>query len=131
MQKRKYSVVEENAIYYTAGYVVRKVLQKYRRANDDKGAAQTSTLVRMIGENAHSIEATDTLDYVKMWTVEVDRGGLIHVSNDAFRIFCAIEEVTYEMLKKGSTKEEVIGKVMGRQTVDFYWDIITDGLNED
>ena len=85
MQTRKYSVVEENTIYYAAGYVVRMVLQKYRRANDDKGAAQVSTLVRMIGENAHSIEATDTyLDYVKMWTVEVDRGGLIHVSNDAF-----------------------------------------------
>ena len=132
VQTRKYSVVEENAIYYAAGYVVRKVLQKYRRANDDKGAAQASTLVKMIGENAHSIEATDTyLDYVKMWTVEVDRGGLIHVSNDAFRIFCAIEEVTYEMLKKGSTKEEVIDKVMDHQTVDFYWDIITDGLNED
>ena len=85
VQTRKYSVVEENAIYYAAGYVVRKVLQKYCRANDDKGAAQASTLVKMIGENAHSIEATDTyLDYVKMWTVEVDRGGLIHVSNDAF-----------------------------------------------
>ena len=40
VQTRKYSVVEENAIYYAAGYVVRKVLQKYRRANDDKGAAQ-------------------------------------------------------------------------------------------
>ena len=35
------------------------------------------------------------------------------------------------MLKKGSTKEEVIGKVMDHQNVDFYWDIITDGLNKD
>ena len=132
VQTRKYSVVEENAIYYAGGYVVRKILQKYRRANDDKGAAQASTLVKMIGENADSIEATDTyLDYVKTWTVEVDRGGLIHISNDAFRFFCAVEEVTYDMLKKGCTKEEVIGKVMGHQTVDFYWDMITDGLNED
>ena len=34
------------------------------------------------------------------------------------------------MLKKGSTKEEVIGQVMGDEAVDFYWDIIADGLNE-
>ena len=30
VQTHKYSVVEENAIYYAAGYVVRKVLQKYQ-----------------------------------------------------------------------------------------------------
>ena len=73
------------------------------------------------------------LDYVKMCRVEVDRGGLIHVSNDAFQFFCAVEEVTYQMLKKGSIpcKDEVIGKVMSHQTVEFFWDIITDGLNED
>ena len=51
---REYSVIEESAIYYAAGYVVRKILHKYRKANDDKGAAKASTLVRMIGENAHS-----------------------------------------------------------------------------
>ena len=65
----------ENAIYYAAaaGYVVRKILHNYGKANDDKGATKVSTLVRMIGENAHIIEATDTcLDYVKMWAVEVD-----------------------------------------------------------
>lgn len=131
VQTREYSIIEENAMYYAAGYVVRKILQNYRLANDDKGAALTSTLVRMIGENTHSIEATATyLDYVKTWTVQVDRGGLIHVSSDAFRFFCAVEEVTYEMLKKGSTKEEVISQLMSHKTVNFYWDIISDGLND-
>ena len=37
------SIIEENAIYYAAGYVVRKILHKYRKANDDKGAAKASS----------------------------------------------------------------------------------------
>ena len=31
----KYSVIEENAIYYAAGYVVRQTLKKYKVADDD------------------------------------------------------------------------------------------------
>lgn len=55
---RKYSVIEENAIYYAAGYVVRQILKKYEVAGDDRGAAITSALMSMIGEDAESIEAT-------------------------------------------------------------------------
>ena len=36
---RIYSVVEENAIYYAAGYVLRKVLKKYHEKHDDMGDA--------------------------------------------------------------------------------------------
>ena len=85
--------MEENAIYYAAGYVIRKVLKKYRYADDDKGAALAGTLNGMMGENAHrNVDATETyLDYVKTWTVENDRGKLIHVTNDAYRFFHALE----------------------------------------
>jgi len=92
--KRQFTVVEENAIYYAAGYIVRKELKKYRKADSDKGTALASTLIGMIEQNAHSdmLDATETyLDYVKTWTVEVDRGKLIHVTNDAYRFFCALE----------------------------------------
>ena len=44
----------------------------------------------MIKQNAHGnmLDATETyLDYVKTWTVEVDRVKLIHVTNDAYRLF--------------------------------------------
>ena len=125
------SVVEENAIYYAAGYVVRKVMKKYHEADNDMGAALVSTLHGMIGENASSIECTASYsDYVKMWTKKNDRGGLIHVSNDTFRFFCGIEKVTFELIKNGSTKENVIGQVMGNESVIFSWEIITHELKE-
>ena len=49
------------------------------------------------------------MDYVKVWTKTNDRGGLMHVSLDTFRCFKAIEMVTYDLIKKGCTKEEVMG----------------------
>ena len=129
---REYSVVEENAIYYAAGYVIRRMLKKFKMTDDDKGAAITSTLLTMIGEDAESIEATSTyLDYVKTWTTKTDRGGLIHVSNDCFRFFCAVEQVTYEKLEKGSSKAEFITELMEHGTVRFYWDIIVGELEND
>ena len=55
---RIYSVVEENAIYYAAGYVLRKVLKKYHKKHDDMGDAFVTTLHGMIGESASSIECS-------------------------------------------------------------------------
>ena len=63
---RKYSIIEENAIYYAAGYVVKQTLKKYKVADDDRGAAITSALLNMIGDNAESIEATTTLYLLRL-----------------------------------------------------------------
>ena len=78
----------------------------------------------------HIAEATETyLDYVKTWTVENDRGKLSHVTNDAYRFFCTLEEAAYELLQGGINKQGAISQVMGNAVVDFYWNI-TDGLIE-
>lgn len=131
--RRQFTVVEENAIYYAAGYVVRKELKKHWTADDDRGAALAGTLNTMMGEDAiSSTNATATyLDYVKTWTAEADRGKLIHVTDDTYRFFCALEEATYEMLQKGINKQEAVSQVMGNPVVNFYWDIIANGLKGD
>ena len=128
---REYTAVEENAIYYTGGYVLRKLMKKYRGSDNDMGAALVSALHKMIGEDTSSIECTASyLDYVKTWTTQNDRGGLIHISNDTFRFFCAVEKITYELIKSGSTKDNVIGQVTSDPTVCFFWDLIVDELKE-
>jgi len=113
---------------------VRKQLKKYHQTDDGKGAALASTLNGMMEQDAHSdmLDATDTyLEYVKTWTVEIDRGKLIHVTNDAYRFFLALEEVTYEMLQEGISKQEAISQIMGNPLVEFYWNLISDGLKTD
>ena len=64
------------------------------------------------------------MDYVKVWTKTNDRGGLMHVSLDTFHCFKAIEMVTYDLIKKGCTNEEVMSQVT--ENVRFHWMLICD-----
>ena len=83
-------------------------MKKYRKADDDKGAALAGTLNGMMRENAHSnIDATETyLDYVKTWTVENDRGKLIHVTNDAYRFFVRLKRQHMNCCRTEQTSKE-------------------------
>ena len=75
----------------------------------------------MLGEDPVSIEAYSTyMDYVKVWTKTNDRWGPMHVSLDTFCCFKAIETVTYDLIKKGSTKEEVMSQVQITKGKDLY-----------
>ena len=57
------------------------------------------------------------MSYVKVWIDTTDHGGLKHVSEDTFRCFKALELVTYELLKKGATKTEVIDQAENDENV--------------
>lgn len=126
-----FSVIEENAIYYAAGYTLRKLIRKYNQMDNCKSKEFVDILNDMLGEDQVSIEANTTyMDYIKVWTKINDRGGLIHVSLDTFRCFKAIEIVTYDLISKGSTKEEVITQVFVNENVRLHWTLICD-LHDD
>ena len=120
---RELSMIEENAIYYSAGYVV---LQRYKADNRENVDVIVKALLNMLGINHPNIEPFSSyLSYVKVWIDTTDHGGLKHVSEDTFRCFKALELVTYELLKKGATKTEVIDQAENNENVQFYWDLIT------
>ncbi|XP_065894855.1 uncharacterized protein [Dysidea avara] len=92
--QREFSVIEENAIYHAAGYVIRKLIKKFRRNGGENAYMDTAILLHMIDEGTVGDvpDSTDSfLDYVKVWTNNIDRGGLSHASNDAYRFFVALE----------------------------------------
>ena len=128
----EFSAVEENAIYYAAGFVVRKLLHKYMQYANDKAMAFVGLLLNMVGEDTgHTIHDTSTyLDYVKTWTKSTDRGGLQHVTDDTYRCLLAIESIVYNILKRGGLKDEVLVKVVANENVGFLWEIATAGLND-
>ena len=69
--KREFSVVEENAIYHAAGYVIRKLIKKFRRSGGKNAYMHNAILLHMIGEGAVGDvpdSADSFLDYVKVWT---------------------------------------------------------------
>ena len=123
---REFSAVKENAIYYMAGFVVRKLQQKYMQYANDKAMAFVGLLLNMVGEDTgHTIHDTST--YLKTWTKSTDRGGLWHVTNDTYRYFLAIKSIVYNILKRGGLKDEVLVKVVN---VRFLWEIAVGGLND-
>ena len=65
---RQLSQVEENAIYYAAGYVVYKLIKRYRQSTDERALKIVGALLTMIGQDAVGDMPQDTssyLDYVK------------------------------------------------------------------
>lgn len=124
---REFSVIEENAIYYAAGFVIRKLLKKYMQYANDKAMAFVGTLLVLIGEDVgENVSDTSTyLEYIKIWTNNTDRGGLRHVTDDTYRCFLVIESIVYNILKRGGLKEEVFSEVVSSENVRFHWEVAT------
>ena len=91
---RNLSEVEENAIYYVAGYLIRKLIYKHQnlKRSDSKSKVTVVALWGILGEDYNSVNAQCSFnDYIRTWTTTNDRGGLKHVSLDTFNCFKAIE----------------------------------------
>jgi len=129
---REFSVIEENAIYYAAGYVIQKLLKKFRMSGDSNACVYVGVLLHMVGEDiSGTIDQHDSyLEYVKVWTKSSDRGGLRHASEDTYRFFLALETRVYELIKKGETKEKVVRETMDDENLIFLWEVATDMSNE-
>ena len=109
-RKRKLTAIEENAIRYTAGFVIRKIEKKYEQKTTKEGRQCTSALKEMGGKlsNSESIPKHYSCEYLKL----IDRGGLYHVQPLVYQLFVAIELLTNERLStifrdKGENIEQV------------------------
>ena len=64
----------------------------------------------------------------EQWLNAIDRGGLWHVRENTYGLFCALEAAVQTQLKficrirvPSSKKSGVIGEVMQSDNVQFYW----------
>ena len=90
---RRLSVVEENAVRYTAGYVVRKLESKYSGMKTQE-SIECLRALREMGGKLMSREK----ESVSQWSKLADRGGLYHVGDAAFELFVALEHVVDDQL---------------------------------
>jgi len=122
---RNLTPIEENAIYYIAGYVVKKVLCQYKKQSADVREELVKAALSLLGDIQSDTETHDSyLDYVKVWTTTTDRGGLKHVSDDTYQFFKALELISYDLLIKGTTKECAIDEMITNDNVLFHWDLV-------
>ena len=85
---RVLSTVELNAIKYTAGYVIRKLMQKYASCE-----AITKCLREMVEGGEADVPSSDAEFHclTSIYQSKVNRGGLISVSHSVLKFFCLIE----------------------------------------
>ena len=124
---RSFSEVEENAIYYVAGYVIRKLIYRHQKSSDSKSKATVSALWEMLGEDCTSVNTLCSFDdYVKTWISSNNHGGLKHVSLDTFNCFKAIELITYKLVSEGHSKDEIVSQTFSNENVVFHWEQISE-----
>ena len=104
------TLVEENAICYTAGYIIRKLETKYSKQKKLEGIEWTRALKEMAGKLSTRPETSEHQS--REWTVLADRGGLYHVEDVVYYLFAALELVADKELSTiFERKGEGIGKM--------------------
>ena len=117
---------EENAIRYAAGYVLRAVRKKTSKSSKQ----QKDQLVEAI-DAILSDDDVEEDDLSSKWMAVVDRGGLLHISDDLYRVFVAMEldirkhlriEKASEMVS--SLEGKLASSLLANEDVQFYWCIV-------
>ena len=77
---------EQNAIKYAGGYVVNKLAKQYRKMATEKAGQFAECLQSMV-----DIQEASNMPTESQWISNIDRGGLFHISDNAFAFFKAME----------------------------------------
>ena len=107
---RKLSHVEQNAIAYCAGSVIRKMLNKWK---DD--AVKTECLKQLVKDR----DLIDDLDSSQLWLNASDRGGFFHISDVGLDLFMEIEVFVYDHLMEKDVRDMDTLKFMACQDPDI------------
>ena len=100
MNPRILSPIEENAIRYTAGYVIHKLENKYS-AKKKKENIECATALKIMGTKLQQTEEpVPQEDMSTKWTNLVNRGGLLLVKDHVYDLFLAIEFLVEEKLSQ-------------------------------
>lgn len=121
---------EENAVRYVAGYVVRKVGDSLQLPKDQ---AKCDILYQLIETSANANSAGTSQE----WTSRIDRGGLIHVTDEAFQCFYSIEYCIRRYLRHDKVNEmdstfrdRVTNAILADDDVQFHW-IMTGPMDDE
>lgn len=94
---RPLTLIERNTVRYMAGYVAFKLIKKFTKiAKNSRVQTKRNLFVHVLkGMKADNQpgEPETLLDYTKVWTELVDRGGLYHVKDNVYKLFELIEIV--------------------------------------
>ena len=136
---RTLSNIEMNAIRYTAGYVMRKVEEKYAKKKT-KEAHECAVALQMLAGKLHNDPQREHEDPTQKWVNMVNRGGLYIVEDAIYDLFVSIELIVDSKLSEiikncGEGIEQVqksnLAWVCEDEEVQSIWSQINLGSIED
>ena len=124
--------IEENAIRYLAGYVVRKLELKFSRRSTQEAAE----CIRVLKDMGGKLKSRETISEHPSteWTKLIDQGGLYHIDDLVYDLFVGIERLANDKLSaifnsKGKgieqVKKEKLAWLCNDEDVQFLWCMIS------
>ena len=133
------SVVESNAVRYAAGFILRKLEQKFAKQKTKEAIQCTAALREMAAKVKIRKPATKQQPSTK-WINLVDRGGLYHIQDTVYDFFITIEyfvdDKLSEILKQKGRGIECVRKdqlawVVDEDEVQSLWSQVGSSIVED
>ena len=127
---------EANVLRCAAGYVVRHISKKIKKKNLHSGKELLSCAQQLLKESQQATNRDDPRT-AEEWTELVDRGGLWHVCETIFHVFCVLEEemrphlgaLCSETSTAPTFRTEFLEKLIASEDVQFYWCIAAADFN--
>ena len=136
------TVDEDNVLRYACGYVAKELYQKFLKQHGEKYTTFAECLTRMkphIEDSMHPV--TSFMEYTSQWVKIINRGGLYEVNDESYLLFKEIEKATQvrlrTQLEQGvnatvqSSRREMLGVVKNDVNVWFYWNVVSDSIQND
>ena len=128
------STDEEAAVRYAGGFVAMKLKKRFMKQNNTKARQFVECLSHMAIDG----EETSFLDYTRMWTVIVNRGGLFDLNDATHLLFKFIEVQTQNVLPQHlrspaseTTKQQLVEGIMKDEDVQIVWNLLSLDIDND
>ena len=120
---------DESGLRYVAGYVCRKLLDKLESSSIHHKTDMILTLMEFGGKGLESEHASEE------WMKALDRGGLWHVTDEVFYLFCYIEEdirhhLTLLSARHDGVKRDIIKSLKINEDVQNLWFVLSSELDD-
>ena len=128
---RQLSEIEENAIMFAAGYVVRILLQKYKKSSQPLSAEFVSCLMHMVEGSPLDIQDDESFENcAARWVNISNRGGLLILRRGAYWLFRDVELLLWPFLEKLNTREACLDNkmaiecIVADESIQFTWSMM-------
>ena len=116
---------EEYALRYVAGFVCKNLRLRLERPSTTVPSINKDTAILLLSELSLGDEQENA---TAAWLNSVDRGGLLHVNDSAYRVFASFEHVirthlTFKTADKQhkASREEIVKSVLESKDVQRNW----------